>query len=111
MSDFESLIFWSKFRVLGTALKRFSQFVFFNLTSRSDRHFYSPSPPIPPPHNIRQLPTALIGHSFPGMHILHLMNHGAGEVALNFVKRIRPILNSGSAKQKLKEVHSKIRSF
>ena len=45
------------------------------------------------------------------MHILHLMKHGAGEVALNFVKRIRPILNSGSAKQKLKEVHSTIRSF
>ena len=41
MSDFESLIFWSKFRVLGTALKRFSQFVFFNFTSRSDRHFAS----------------------------------------------------------------------
>ena len=52
-----------------------------------------------------------IGHSFLGMHGLHLNEHGAGKLALNFVKRIRSILNSGSAKQKLKEVHLKIRSF
>ena len=32
-------------------------------------------------------------------------------MALNFVKRIRSLGNSGSAKQKLKEVHSKISSF
>ena len=42
---------------------------------------------------------------------LHLTEHGIGKLALNFVKRIRSILNSGSAKQKLKEVHSKISSF
>ena len=52
-----------------------------------------------------------IGHSFLGMHGLHLNEHGVGKLALNFVKRIRSILNSGSAKQKLKEVHSKISSF
>ena len=51
-----------------------------------------------------------IGHSFLGMHGLHLNEHGAVKLALNFVKRIRSILNSGSAKQKLKEVHSKISS-
>ena len=45
------------------------------------------------------------------MHGLHLNEHGVGKLALNFVKRIRSILNSGSAKQKLKEVHSKISSF
>ena len=37
--------------------------------------------------------------------------HGVGKLALNFVKRIRSVLNSGLAKQKLKEVHSKISSF
>ena len=52
-----------------------------------------------------------IGHSFLGIHGLHLNEHGVGELALNFVKRIRSILNSGSAKQKLKEVHSRISSF
>ena len=45
------------------------------------------------------------------MHGLHLNEHGAGKLALNFVKRIRSIFNSGSAKQKLKEVHSTISSF
>ena len=48
-----------------------------------------------------------IGHSFIGMHGLHLNEHVAGKLALNFVQRIRSTLNSGSAKQKLKEVHSK----
>ena len=52
-----------------------------------------------------------IGHSFLGMHGLHLNEHGVGKLALNFVKRIRSLRNSGSAKQKLKEVHSKISSF
>ena len=52
-----------------------------------------------------------IGHSFLGTDALHLNEHDAGKLALNFVKRIRSILNSGSAKQKLKEVHSKIISF
>ena len=52
-----------------------------------------------------------IGHSFLGMHGLHLNEHGTGKLALNFVKRIRSLRNSGSAKQKLKEVHSKISSF
>ena len=52
-----------------------------------------------------------IGHSVLGMHGLHLNEHGAGKLALNFVERIRSILNSGSAKQKLKEVHPKISSF
>ena len=52
-----------------------------------------------------------IGHRVLGMHGLHLNEHGAGKLALNFVERIRSILNSGSAKQKLKEVHSKISSF
>ena len=51
------------------------------------------------------------GHSFLGMHGLHLNEHGVCKLALNFVKRIRSIRNSGSAKQKLKEVHSKISSF
>ena len=41
---------------------------------------------------------------------LHLTEHGIGKLALNFVKRIRSILRSASAKQKLKEVHSKISS-
>ena len=49
--------------------------------------------------------------SFHGMHGLHLNEHGVGKLALNFIERIRSILNSGSAKQKLKEVHSKISSF
>ena len=52
-----------------------------------------------------------IRHSFHGMHGLHLNEHGVGKLALNFVERIRSILNSGSAKQKLKEVQSKISSF
>ena len=52
-----------------------------------------------------------IGHSFLGMQRLHLNEHGVGKLTLNFVKRIRSIRNSGSAKQKLKEVHSKISSF
>ena len=52
-----------------------------------------------------------IGYSFLDMHELHLNGHGVGKLALNFVKRIKSILNSGSAKQKLKEVHSKISSF
>ena len=52
-----------------------------------------------------------IGHSFLGMQGLHLNKHGDGQLALNFVKRIRSTRNSGSAKQKLKEVHSKISSF
>ena len=52
-----------------------------------------------------------VGHSFLGMRGLHLNKHGVGKLALNFVKRIRSIRNSGSAKQKLKEVHSKISSF
>ena len=51
------------------------------------------------------------GHSFLGMHGLHLNKHDVGKLVLNFVKRIISILNSRSAKQKLKEVHSKIRSF
>ena len=46
-----------------------------------------------------------IGHSFGDMHGLHLNEHGAGKLAINFVKRIRSLLNSGSAKQKLKEVY------
>ena len=40
-----------------------------------------------------------IGHSFLGIHGLHLNEHGVRKLALNFVKRIRSILNSGSAKQ------------
>ena len=52
-----------------------------------------------------------IGHSFLGIHGLHLNGHSVGKLALNFVKRIRSILNSGSAKQKLKDVHSRISSF
>ena len=52
-----------------------------------------------------------IGHSFLIMHGLHLNEHGVDKLALNFVKRIRSICNSGSAKQKLKEVHWKISSF
>ena len=52
-----------------------------------------------------------IGHSFLGMHGLHFNEYGFGKLPLNFVKRIKSILNSGSAKQKLKEVHSKTISF
>ena len=52
-----------------------------------------------------------IGHSFLGMHGPHLNEHGVGKLALNFVGRIRSIHNSGSVKQKLKEVHSKISSL
>ena len=51
-----------------------------------------------------------IGHSFLDMHGLHLNENGAGGLALKFVKRIRSILNFRSVKQKLKEVHAKIRS-
>ena len=32
-----------------------------------------------------------IGHSFLGMHELHLNEHGAGKLAFNFVKRIGSI--------------------
>lgn len=52
-----------------------------------------------------------IGHSVLGMHGLPLNEHGAGELALTFVKMIRSILNFGSAKQKLRRVNSKISSF
>lgn len=52
-----------------------------------------------------------IGHSFLGMHGLHLNEYAVGKLALNFVKRIRSIRNSGSANQNLKEVHSKNSSF
>ena len=45
------------------------------------------------------------------MYGLHLNEHGVGKLVLNFVERIRPIFNSWSVKQKLKEVHSKISSF
>ena len=45
------------------------------------------------------------------MHGLHLNDHGAGKLALNFVKRMKSVLNSGSAKRKRKEVRSKINSF
>ena len=40
-----------------------------------------------------------IGHSFLGMHGLHLNEHGIGNLTLNFVKRIRSLRNSGSDKQ------------
>ena len=53
---------------------------------------------------------SIIRQSFFGMHGLHLNEPGVSKLDLNFVKRIRSILNSGSAKQKLKEVHSKISS-
>ena len=52
-----------------------------------------------------------IGHSFLGVHGLHLNEHGVGKLVLNFVKKVRFTSNSGSAKQKLKEIHSKISSF
>ena len=52
-----------------------------------------------------------IGHSFLGMYGLHLNGHGLGKLALNFVTRIRSMLNSAYAKKKLKEVHSKISTF
>ena len=45
------------------------------------------------------------------MHRLHLNEHGISKLALDFVKTKRSLRNSGSAKQKLKEVHSKISSF
>ena len=45
------------------------------------------------------------------MHGLYLNEHGAGKLVLNFLKRIRSILNSESAKQKLTEVYSKISTF
>ena len=52
-----------------------------------------------------------IGHSFLGMHGLHLNEHGVDKLALDFVNIISCILNSGSTKQQLKEVHLKISSF
>ena len=52
-----------------------------------------------------------IGHSFLVMHGLHLNELRTGKLALNFVKRITSLCNSGSAEQKLKKVHSKISSF
>ena len=45
------------------------------------------------------------------MHRLHLNEHGISKLALDFVKTKRSLHNSRSAKQKLKEVHSKISSF
>ena len=45
------------------------------------------------------------------MHGRHLNEHGVGKLGLNFFKVIRSILNSGSAKQKLRKVHSKISSI
>ena len=45
------------------------------------------------------------------MHRLHLNEHGISKLALDFVKTKRSLRNSGSAKQKLKEVRSKISSF
>ena len=45
------------------------------------------------------------------MQGLHLNKHGDGQLDLSFVKRIRAIRNSGSAKQKLKEVHQKSVAF
>ena len=47
-----------------------------------------------------------IGHSFLRIYGLHLNEHRAGKLALNFVKIIRSILNTGSDKRKLKEVHT-----
>ena len=52
-----------------------------------------------------------IGHLCLGIHGLHLNEHCAGKLALNFVKRKRPIRNSGCAKQKLKEVTQKSVAF
>ena len=48
-----------------------------------------------------------IGYSFLGIHGLHSNEYGAGKLALNFVKRIRSILNCGSAKQRAKGVSIK----
>ena len=45
------------------------------------------------------------------MHRLHLNEHGISKLALDFVKTKRSLHNSRSAKQKIKEVHSKISSF
>ena len=56
------------------------------------------------------LRTAILEKFF-DIHGPHLNEHGAGKLALKFVKRMRSIVNSGSAEQKLKEVHSKISSF
>ena len=64
-----------------------------------------------PEFSLDDIDNSNIGHSFLGMYGLHLNEHGAGKLVLNFLKRIRSILNSGSAKEKLKEVHSKISSF
>ena len=52
-----------------------------------------------------------IGHSFLSMYVLHLNEHSADKLALNFVKRIRSILNCGPAELLLKKVHSKISIF
>ena len=52
-----------------------------------------------------------VGHSFLGMHELHLNELNVGRLALTFFKRVRSILNSWPAKQRLKEVHSKISIF
>ena len=52
-----------------------------------------------------------IGNSFLGMNGLYLSEHGVDKLALNFVRLIKSIRNSGSAKQKLNEFHSKISSF
>ena len=46
-----------------------------------------------------------IGHSFLGVHGLHVIGHAAGKQVLNVVKRIRSILNYGPTKQKLNKVH------
>ena len=71
----------------------------------------SPAPFPPPPLVSASVHNSNIGHSFLSMHGLRLNEYGVGKLALNFAKRIRFILNSGSAKQKLKEVHSKVNSF
>ena len=52
-----------------------------------------------------------IGHSFLGIHGLHLNEYGVDKLAFNFVKIITSIRNSGSAKKKLKGFHSKISSL
>ena len=45
------------------------------------------------------------------MHGPHLNEDSAVKLSLNFIKRIKSVLNSGCARQKLKEVHSKISYF
>ena len=54
---------------------------------------------------------SIIGLSFINMHELHLNGHGVGKTTSIFVKRLRSILDSGSAKQKLKRVHPKMNTF